>query len=338
MKKTLLFTTCLCLCTAACQKNNGTLPEVSANAPKTEITFSLCGDGLSSPEKTKATATASEEEAVSLVNLFVFNSDGSLDQAVSSNSKTIKANVTTGKGKKAYAIVNPESDLISTVLTEEDLLTAKNTALANAGTGITFGMSGLTDPTDIETTTKDITINVSRVLSKIGISKITNNLSSSIGALKIKRIYLSNVLTDAYYFKEENGSGWMHLKGILPSSPLKWLYDNGQDKVINNGKSLEEKHSFYCCPNYTVQESATDKFTKLVVEAEINGKQSFYPISLNSIIDGGKIQKNHFYDITELIIKHYGSPDPDTPLSNMDIEFTVNVTPWIEKSLSPVLL
>lgn len=90
--------------------------------------------------------------------------------------------------------------------------------------------------------------------------------------------------------------------------------------------SYTKEHSFYCYPNLISDESFdstwSPRHTMLVVDAMLDGVQTYYPIELPVI------GRNKCIVIEELIITKKGSDYPYVPVRDGSCDATVIVTPW----------
>lgn len=319
---------------ASCRQDR-TLP-VSENARKVEITFCAASNGLSAA---KSDAGTSAEQAVSSATFFVFNADGTLDAARKVSASQTTMVVTEGSGKTVYAVVNAADDLSATCSTAAALEAKIDASLASEGGTAFLTMSGKLSPVEISRTENAVEVPVDRMAAKISIDKITNNLNPSIGSLTINRIFLANVAGSAYWFSDSPTGAWMHKAG-KDLTEFGWLCSGNIGATVSCGQSYSTSHTFYCYPNGTVTDSEDAQWcprhTRLVVEATIGGTTYFYPISLNAIIPGNKLQRNTFYDIQELTVNHLGSDDPDHNVSTGDISFSVSVKDWNTVDLGPL--
>ena len=103
--------------------------------------------------------------------------------------------------------------------------------------------------------------------------------------------------------------------------------------VASSSAPYSVAHYFYCYPNpATAGKAGSARCTRLVVEASINGKLCYYPISISDI------KNNHTYNISELVITRIGSENPDTPVSYSQATFTVTVNSWEEGSDTSVTI
>ena len=87
----------------------------------------------------------------------------------------------------------------------------------------------------------------------------------------------------------------------------------------------ETPHHFYCLPNNT------NTKTRLVIEALIGDRTYYYPITLEEV----ESNKSYSYNVT---LRHLGTDSPDQPLEYGDVDFALEVTPWIEVKTDDVIL
>lgn len=320
----------------ACSENNDNSIALT-DVKSVDICLQAASDGVSMDTR----ATSAEDDIFS-VEFFVFNSDGSLDASKSATGTSSTLSVTAGSGKLIYAVVNPQTSLIPSAGSPSALEAAQDSILATVSTLQKVGMAGKLSPMDITAATKGpVNVNVNRNVSKIQLEKITNNLSPSIGGVKIKRIFLSNVTASAYYFKNDCSPSWINKRGR--SIPDKNFMATGSlNTTIASGSSNSTAYAFYCYPNPTTTDSTDPtwcpRHTRLVIETEIMGKTYYYPISLNKYISGNKIEKNKIYTIKNLTINHLGSSDPDIPVTSGDLAFSISVNPWTSVDLDTVVM
>lgn len=93
----------------------------------------------------------------------------------------------------------------------------------------------------------------------------------------------------------------------------------------------------YCYPNICSEESLGSPFTRLVIEGELDGRKTYYPIDINRTSDydsraaasgGGQgVQRNCTYSF-DITITRSGVPSPDIPIDPADIRCSIAVTPW----------
>lgn len=337
------------------------------NGEKIPVTFSLAG-AVADVSITKSTgsgasaesAGTTDEKTVSMLNIFVFNQDGTLVEAASksgsADNKSLTMNLTSGSGFDIYAVVNPDSDMSGTISSRQDLVKELSTKLDSDNGNAYFGMSGKLENVSVSSTSNSFEIAVSRRAAKIAIQKITNNLNPAAGKITIEGIYLANVVTDAYFFEEDAtktaggtyiGNNWINQKGVYSSlSSRAWFADKlGTPAEVANSAAYETAHYFYACPNPTATDvnggtgAFTARFTRLVIKTIIQGNTYYYPISLDG--KSGSVPMataNKFINIKEVKINHLGSSDPDTPVSTEDVSLSVSVNDWSLEELDQYVI
>lgn len=283
------------------------------------------------PSGTKVTDVTSEGKVNSL-QVFVFRKDGVLEAEARETAQTLSLSCTSGE-KDVYAVVNaPQITGVKTL----DNLKSKVSSLSE-NTPSSFVMSGektvtLSGPTSVE-------IEVKRLVARVGIRKITNNFTLEqyrTGAAKIKGIYLLNAQSSSKYFGGLPSLTWANLHTFNSATMPNLLYSGVMDTALNYGTPYESANYFYCYPNPTADDSSEAgsgaRFTRLVVELDVNGKSYYYPVSIPSI------ERNKSYEITELTITRLGSGSPDDPVSSLNATFTLKVADWDEIStLTPTI-
>ena len=307
-----------------------------------ELTFSL--DGAS----TKATGiVASNESRIDHWTVFIFNTANPAEfyRKSSATGGSISVHVGAGKSYRAYAIVNyPQYgscyfDPVE-VNSEENLkLWISDLSGNQANSLVMFGTSQL------GSVSSDITrsISVSRLVSKVGIMKITRNFSDSNQAARtfaIKKIYLTNVFRTSFlsrdYFASEvlpDDELWYNAGGYHASGTIGALDDLTADASLNvtlaNGSSYTTAHYFYAFPN--TLPAGTDprgaswspRHTRLVIEAQIGSGTYYYPVTIPTMA------RNNTYVITEATIRNLGSLDPEEEIPGaIDVTFSSSTDLW----------
>lgn len=270
---------------------------------------------------TKVTDVAGEATVNSL-QVFVFRKDGVLEAEARDDANTLSLSCTTGP-KDVYAVANaPRITGINTL----NSLKSKVSALSE-NSPTSFVMSGVKDvtlsgPTSVE-------IEVKRLVARVCIRKITNNFTLEqyrTGVVKIKGIYLLNVQSSFQYLGDLPALTWTNLHSFNSNAIPDLLYSGVMNTALNYGTPYETSNYFYCYPNPTADDTSEAgtgaRFTRLVVELDINGKSYYYPVSIPGI------ERNKSYEITELKITRLGAASPDEPVSSLTATFTLKVLDW----------
>lgn len=279
------------------------------------------------PSGTKATGvTATQEDKVSNLQLYVFDENGMNEYYVNAGGQT-NGEVIVEEGKKSIvAIVNaPEMNNI----TRKTDLYNKTSKLSDNSLG-SFVMTG-----EVEATVRSgssISIDVTRLVSKVSIQKITSAFHSSVYAskeFKVNSIYLINVAGNNTYSGTSEPTLWYNklYNGTNDSGASSYsLLSDTVNKTIAFKSSYTTGHSFYCYPNPTVNENFGStwcaRHTMLVVDAMLDGKQTYYPIELPVI------GRNKSLIIKELIITRKGSDYPYVPVPDGTCNISVEVVDW----------
>lgn len=229
--------------------------------------------------------------------------------------------------------VSTLSDLDSFVPRMEDM--AGNEFIMYGSTSMTITTAGETNAV----------IDVRRVVSKVGIKKITLNWSNpghASGTFELKRIYLINSygvqalrsdITRANMSSTK--SLWFNAMGFHASGSRTatsgidaMMADTGINTVIANGSSYTTEHYFYTLPNACApgEDSHSSTWsvrsTRMVIEATCAGQIYYYSIQLPAM------QRNKTYIADEVIIKNLGSLDPEQEVENsMTVRFGFS-TSW----------
>ncbi len=277
---------------------------------------------------TRATGISEEtdEKAVSSLQVFIFSDNGKLERAGYASGSSVSISCFSGV-KTIVALVNATEIDWSTISSKGQLdetvtlLTQDN----KIGKFLMYGFKTFT----VSETTSSTSISVSRRVARVVLKKITNAISNeaSIGNLTVNAIYLINVVGNSVYSESVSCSPetWLNRQSYTRDGP-DLLYDDGLNESISRGKDNATAHYFYCYPNPTATDSYASawsaRFTRLVVEASLNGNVWYYPITL------GGIQANHSYEITDLKITGPGASAPDNEPQVTNFKFTLEIKGW----------
>lgn len=307
-----------------------------------ELTFTLGG------ATSKATdIAASDESRIDHWAIFIFNSANPAEiyRKSSASGGSISIHVGAGKNYRAYAIVN--YPLYGSayfdpweVNSENDLnLWASDLSGNQANSLVMFGTINLGSVTSSVTRS----ISVSRLVSKVGIMKISRNFSDPNQAARtftIKKIYLTNVFRTSFFSRDYMTSEvlsddelWYNAGGYHASGTVGALDDLTADASLNvtlsNGSSYTTGHYFYTFPNVLPSESDprdadwSPRHTRLVIEAQIGSGTYYYPVTIPTMA------RNNTYVITEATIRNLGSTNPEQEIPGaIDVTFSTSNNQW----------
>ena len=345
MKTKFILLAVACAALAACNKD---LPEVTAPVEQGEgqITFTIDAEKAVETKAVTAYTTAQTYESqVNKVQVFVFGSDGAINFYKDLGTSTSGTISTTAGTKTVWAVVNgPDLSGIGTLsalqATAVDL--AANSTTAATG----FVMAGNASVTVSAGSSANCGITVSRLVSRVALQSIVNQLPASYGAITIDRVFLCNVVGNQNIAGSAAASTWYNKDGradestrntahIIDGSTYKAsceaLTFKSVGSSLNNGASLTPStpYLFYSYPNSSTtapngfQASFAAKRTVLTVVATISGTKYYYPV----VLDDATLDRNKTYTVG-LTITGLGSDDPDKPVSKGSISASITVSGW----------
>ncbi len=280
---------------------------------------------ISGGATTRATDIADKNEsAISDIQLFAFNSDGSIDSYAKESTSKFTLKVTAGT-KHFIALVNCPD--LGTVGSKTDLLATVSLLKNNASDH--FEMVGeLAD----QTVNSDAAVNiiVKRIVSKVVIEKISTAFSSPYLAdqeFKITGIYLTNAVASCNYAVDaKEDLVWVNKNKMETDNPAKALTQDTLDATVTASEPYVGEHRFYCYPNPAGKDSTaeewSERYTRLVVQTTLGGTVGYYSIRIPDV------GRNKIYTIKELKITRRGSNNPYEDITTADAEFSITVADW----------
>ncbi len=311
------------LLTAGCRGAVGNPSE------KVDISFSILG------ADTRTTANSGEGN-VCRWTLLLYREGKLIDIGTSGSDTPIRCSLKAGS-YTAYAIANPPSSFRPEDYTSFSKFSKAESDLRDNGLSqlVMFGSRTISVSGQDN---RPQSIGVNRLVSKVSIRKISTDFSDPtlrFRTFRLKAIYLTNC-----YGKNKlkndgeasemaaDASCWYNRMGFHSDSGVDALLaDRGINAVITASSPYGKEHHYYCYPNRADQDSRSGEWsirhTRLVLEAEIDGKTYFYPITLPTM------QRNKTYIIEEAIIRKLGSNDPekDEP-GSIDVVFETSAGDW----------
>lgn len=329
MKTNIILAAAALLSLAACNKEQGLeFPAQPSTSERTPLTVSI-----SSP-MTKATGVSADDEAkVNTLQVLVFNGDALDAYGKASGTSQITLSCTAGE-RAVYAVVNAEEDFDG--ISSKAAFLAKGSKLAgNSLSG--FVMAGST--TANLPSTAAVNIDVNRIAARMMVKKITSAFEGAQAGVDftVDAIYATNVAGEQAKLFEANAAlaadaTWFNKMKWETSAADALVKDALTGVNLKGAKSHDTAHSFYVYPNPSEDDENagawSPRHTRLVIEATIAGTKYYYPLTMP------KLQSNKSYEINEVIIKHLGSSDPDTPVSASDVAFQVTVKDWTQVIVS----
>ncbi len=285
---------------------------------------------------TKAYTTAlGYESKLNNVQVLVFDKNtGNLVHYADIGSEN-SATASLSLGFKTYYVVANGPDL-SSITTLAQL---KSTSITLGDNSINeaegFVMTGYGEANIMRSSTVTASVTISRLVSRVAVTKIENALPKVYADMTIDYILLSNVVANQNLNGDEGIKSWVNTYARVSENEY---IDSAEDaayadltfktsgKEIGNMASDETKYHLYAFPNSYKNPTNGDyktQFpgggTKLVVAATINDKRYYYPVNMD---DG--LERNKAYEVT-LKITTLGATDPDKEIEKGAL--VVNITP-----------
>lgn len=263
-----------------------------------------------------------EESTIKNYQVFLYNSDDILEDYVNQDTEDITLKCT--EGTKTI-IVLANAPAISSGTTLNSLLTMKSLLSDNSQGN--FIMSGKVVE-EVSTSNADISIPVSRVVSKIRLSTLTPAFEMPqyrSMEFKVLSIYLVNAPADGSFFTSVTPTAWFHKQKYESTNSCSLIYDEVGGAMVSSSTPYQNQHCFYCYPNNTEQDTFEDtwsaRHTRLVVEATLGDTKYYYPVTLP------ELQSNKLYDVN-LTVTRPGAVKPDAEIDKFAVEFSITLKDW----------
>ena len=302
---------------AACNKNDIPVPVT----PAEKVALSI---NIGEPGTKSVNASRDNENKISSAQVLVFDADGTTEAYASGTSGSFTVGVAAG-AKTVWAVVNCGDDL-SDIRSISDI-SAKAVDLKSNATA-SLVMAGSKSAT-ISSSANSVSVDVSHLVSKVVVDKITRNFSIPALAsqtMKIRGIYLINVVGNSNLGGNSTASTWYNKLGHSDAALDALLYDSVSASLAN-GSSYSTVHTFYPFPNASTSTSTASTWsarkTMLVIDTELNGENNYYPIFINAL------ERNKVYEFTSITLTKRGSSNPYTPVTSEDVSVTVKVTDFV---------
>lgn len=285
----------------------------------------------------------SYDKIISTLDVFVFDkSTGALDgfksfkgdELTSLSDLEIKSKVGL---KNIYAVANVASSLWQGVTSETKFLEVQSNLKDEDYKR--FIMSGYAESNISNSTT--VSIEISRLVCRIVVKDIKVDFSSTpYSGMKLEnvKVYLTNV----------NGNIKV-AGGQLPNQILKLnalgykSEDCSNSKIIDllcnqlgdiSSSGITQPYYFYTYENLLSDETPNDKYTRLVVQGDLDGKTYYYPININrenygwsDNIDHKGIKRNSSYTYS-ITITRPGSLTPEDMVDFAALSLNLIVDDW----------
>ena len=327
---------------AAC--DNSQLVSQQGDGGSIRISFNV-------PEATRAAAQGNEA-VVSDIQVLLFDGSDNLYKYYAFNSSEVTAknatisNVLNGT-YTAYVVANgPDLSEYNT-----------KTAFLNSGIDLEefndpasgFIMEGSSEVSVNGSGVTDLSVAISRYVSRVVLRKVTNNLPVSYGSLTIERAFLSNAVNvqniggtlepgsdPAHWYnkegrKDEPTRNASHIiDGSTYTASFPGLTYAAMDQSLAKGTAWSGSKYFYAYPNNAstepdgFKEPFAAQKSVLVIVGSFGGRTYYYPVVLRN-----GLARNTSYEV-EATVTGAGSDDPNKPVTSGSLSVTVTVNDWLD--------
>lgn len=327
----------------SCSKNSMHGPSLPRE--ESSLTITLSSGQPDSKASGSGQGNQADDNYINTLDIFVFHADGEnageLDAykrfTAADGISNLQMKATTGN-KQIYAVANAhradwkgivsltQFQAITTSLQQDDvknfIMTGEVKVVLQVATTVSFSLS--------------------RLASRICV----NGIKTSFAGTPYEGLQLSNVkawLINAHSIKNVHdgaisGNVILNHKKLVTTDVNAckmsgMLYDAITPPIGDGGYSTS--HYFYAYENTLESETAENRFTRLVIQADLNGKTYYYPVNINQdgygYVPGNGhkgVKRNTSYEVNVTILRP-GSTDPDKPVEHGALGVTLNVLNWV---------
>jgi len=303
--------------------------------------------------------TKADDSSVGRLDIWVCPGGGNPQYFGHSDSQTVTITLPKATGYMVYAAANLPDGILNYGNLNDCLgadLQTLSYNLSESGRG-SIVLSGTKTGIDIAYDYQTVTIPVYRRAAKVTVGSIINSLEDpySTSSVSLDGIYIINGRAVQGVFEDlpmGDLSHWFNCSGFYSPSAK----DFGQSetpaisgtmfpsaKIIAHGATLNHGESYYTTRNSVTTDtysaladvmassSWTVRKTRLVLECTIGGSKCWYPVTLPAVSDN-----SHYY-IESITLKHFGSTDPDIPISTDAAELVLKIKDWTNLSINEII-
>lgn len=293
-----------------------------------EVAFILDGGGAGTTRST----TVIDETYLREWCLYIVDGSGTVFDAVAvTGSSDATGNYPAGD-YKAYAVVNCGMSEAS-FGTEDEIKNCRRFLEDESSALSMFGSCSFSVPED-----NVCSIPISRLVSKVEIDKVRTDFSQYPdlydASFVLDRIYLINAAGESRLEDSDTfiPGVWYNKSGYVSDKADALLCD-ASGSTITSASPYSTPHYFYCyqnnCTSDVHGQTWSPRHTRLVLECTVAGKKTYYPVDI--ISEGGRLERNCRYLISELVITDIGADTPDGPIEgSLPYRFSIVVIPWNE--------
>lgn len=333
------------LINTSCTKEQGMEEVVQTSTVKISITGPA----------TKGTGAAFnnqvEDNMVKRLEVFIFNTDGEnageldsykrFDNPSTLSGLEMKATVGT---KEIYVVANSHKENWNGVV-KLDIFKNQVANLTDDNLK-DFVMTGYIQKRLDPSAT--VSLSIERLAAKVVLQSLKTDFANTpYEGMKLSniKIYLTNVHAKKHFWNGSEASVGVILNStkLVPADTSSCTMRGMIADVVNGevgdaGHNIS--HSFYAFENLAETETSTTRFTRLVIQADLNGKTYYYPVNVNQPYfgyvagNGHKgIKRNTEYRIS-VTVKRPGATDPDATILFGTLTATLTIADWVTTAVA----
>lgn len=336
---------------------------VPANVAKGTLSLTVAEKSgpLTKADPSAYTVSQDYERRINSIEILVFYRGGAQDGILAHSERLTNSSATFSMTRQydlavgdytVCAYVNGAAEL--SAAQKASLSSFHSVAVALADNSVSesagFVMSGESTTSVAESGTNTCEVSLQRVLNRVVINKISNNLAS--GSLTVKRVWLANIVTGQNVSNNVSGNDrtWAHQfsraaspwtgSALISSFTASALTSKAPNAVIANGGNVNAPASYllYAFANLKSASAAEDALvylpaaiawaptkTRVVIEASINDVNYYYPYDLTL---GSRNQTNTL----DFVISGLGLDDPQGDpgdLARESLSVSISVADWV---------
>lgn len=280
---------------------------------------------VSVPRADTRSMTASDDDSVENVQLFVFDENDELEAYESGYMRETVFRCAPGS-KKVVAIVNGPD--FSQVRLYHEVAESISDLIDDNKPGRLVMSGEKAVQVSGEEGSLDVPVQVCRLCAKIILSSLTLDFDVPYYRnmdFAVTGVYLLNVSGSCTYSGERSDDVWYNMMEADKETGPELIGDLLPAPVsVAQGEQYPFRHELYCYPNDHADTSSPvwrPRSTRLVVEALVGNDRFFYPVTLN------KVERNAVYKV-HLTLRRPGSQSPDDPVEVYWGKGIVEVAPW----------
>ncbi|MDD2595365.1 MAG: fimbrial protein [Bacteroidales bacterium] len=308
---------------------------------------SVASPGLQPATKASGTnhGNSTFDAEVQTLQIFAFNSNGSLDAytsqsgspiALKSGNTPVSFNITVSKGSKTiYAIANSHDLAQFASIKTLSELEAKVSSLKSENARNFFMLGKAT-----QNITSDITVNIelNRLVSRVELLSLQTAFTGGYAGLPLTdvKVYLINVNPNTSISTGLGSGTKLNQNALVPADTVGCAMSSMLGTSLPNitGTAYTTPNYFYCYAN-----SDASAKTMLVIEGKLNSQLYYYPIVITDAPGATyMLSRNMTYEISNMIITRPGSDRPDIEVEKGAVSLTLTVKDWTKKSYATITI